>query len=532
MSDNIRYVFIQSRSGESVPAIITRSGETLNLHSTVDPKHEARRLISSIADDTGFLIFLGLGGGFAPDAALEMTNAGILVIDYEKDSIAKLLAAKDYAKLLSNERFCLLIDPSNDEIRNNITSNYKPALNGGIKTIPLRARTEQSRAVFETAASAIHEAVEIVSGDYSVQSQFGIRWFSNIIRNLKNIENNNIRFFNEKKQINNTAIAAAGPSLDSQLPSLARAKEKGDFVICCDTALPPLLQNGIIPDAVVTIDCQHISYHHFIGRDISNIPLILDIAGPPSLFRLSQSPAFFISGHPLAGYINSFLGGFVQLDTSGGNVAYTCLSLAQALEARKITFYGADFSYIKSRTYAKGAYIYPYFEKSQNRFSPIEARASALLYRSPFLPPEDAEKYSREGCRYHETSALRFYRKKLEEKITRISADITFAQGQGCPVNIRAGELSFQDQKITGSEKKNHLSGINFLEQYRNDIIALPETDIMKDTNINNRKIFTTLLPLAAAVKKRNPALKQKDLIREVKIQSANRIEKVLNNNR
>ncbi|MDR0463581.1 MAG: DUF115 domain-containing protein, partial [Treponema sp.] len=440
MSEKTRYIFTKARCGETVPAIVLPSGETKSLHSMIDPKREARRLVSAITEDTGFLIFLGLGGGFAPQAALETTNARVIVIDFYKDGIQELLASGNYAKLLNNSRFSLIIDPSCEDIKKIILENYKPAFFGGIKTIPLRTRTEQNTEEFEKAFGAIQEAIENTGRDYSVQAHFGIRWFSNIIRNIKNINKDNNAFFEDKKQIRDAAIIAAGPSLDHQLSSIKNVKEKGFFIISSDTALPALLHNGIKADAVVSIDCQHISYYHFLGCNLRGIPLILDIASPPSFANFSYSPVFFSSGHPLSVYIRKYWQPLTQLDTSGGNVTYACLSLAETLGAQNIILYGADFSYINSSAYARGTYLIPYFSKKQNRLSPLEAQSSAFLYRSPFLPPENNENPAINKSRYYETSSLRFYRKKLEEKASMMTARITCERGFGAQVFIRNRE--------------------------------------------------------------------------------------------
>ena len=551
MSDNKkRYVFSKSRSGETVPAIVLPSGETKSLHSMIDPKREAHRLVSEISRDIGFFIFLGLGGGFAPEAALELTEARIIAIDYDKDGIDELLASGSYSKLLNSDRFSLFVDPSCDEIKKAILENYKPALFGGIKTIPLRARTEQNRTEFEKAFFAIQEAIETAGSDYSVQAHFGIRWFSNIIRNIKNINKDNNVFFENKKQIPNIAIAAAGPSLDHQIPSLKDIKEKGSFIISSDTALPSLLHNGIKPDAVVSIDCQHISYYHFLGCGLQNIPLILDIASPPSFIKLSKTPVFFSSGHPLSLYIREYWQPLTQIDTSGGNVTYACLSLAEKKGAENLFIFGADFSYIDSSVYARGTYINPYFSAKQNRLSSLEAQFSAFLYRSPFLPSENPA-----GGRYRETSPLRLYRKKLEEKASMMTANIAFAKGFGAPVNIRRGKEN-RDQNAgneesgmrneewnekrrdlkTNNNKRDRMSAVDFLEQYRNDIAALPEAksgdNYLGKLSLKEKHIFTTMLPFAAAIKKRKTEIKQQDLIEEVKLQCIKKIEQVLNNNK
>jgi len=543
-----RYVFSQSRTGEIVPAIYLPDGSIQPLHSMIDPKREAHRLVSAITEDTGFLIFLGLGGGFAPQAALHQTTARIVVIDFDKKSIEELFAAKDYSELMNNSRFSMLIDPSFNEIKNFILEQYNCAVYGGIKVIPLRTRIEHNKAEFEKTADVIQEAIKITGSDFSVQVHFGKRWFSNIIRNIINMDKKtNTSYygynslpqdiFQKKKGFpaEKTAIIAAGPSLDHQLTYLKELKSKDFFLISSDTALPVILHNGIEPDAVVSIDCQHISYYHFLGCNneiTDNIPLILDIASPPALMGFSKTPVFFSSGHPLALYIGSVWRKFFRLDTSGGNVTYACLSLAEILEAQEIVLFGADFAYIENRTYARGTYLNPYFSKKQNRISAIEAQMSAFLYRSPFLPPETNEKQNN----FYETSSLRFYRKKLEEKASAMNSGITCAFGFGAPINLQKtknqSSIKTNEKKSTGRIFVNNISGRDFLENYKNDIKALPDADknnCLPKFNLKENQIFTTLLPYAASIKNRNTGLGFRDLLSEVKLRSVMEIEKVLN---
>ena len=529
------YTFSKSRNGDVVPVIRTQP-----LHSMIDPKREALRLVSVIGQNSGFLIYLGLGGGFLPEAALEQTDAVVTVIDYSLEGAAELLSNKDYTNLLRNSRFSLLIDPSSEEIINFITENYKPALSGGIQTIPLRARVETDKSLFDPVIMAVQKAIDIVSGDYTVQAHFGRRWFSNIIRNIKHLTPGNEQLIMNKKPALEAAITAAGPSLDMQMQSLAEFKARNGFIISTDTALPALAHNGIIPDIAVTIDCQHISYYHFLSCPVQGtagvqgtaVPLIMDIASPPLLSRIKGfSPIFFSGGHPLARYISNTWQPLPLLDTSGANVTYACLSIAEFLGADRITLYGADFSYVNSQTYARGTYIYPYFHKRQNRLSTLEALFSRFLYRSPFLPPEEDKDNSEisEKKNYRETSSLRFYRKKLEEKASEMNAEIISAKGMGAPVIINKKQR-IKEQRTESKSYRSKLSCQEFLECYRNDIASLPaaesKSNYIKNLSVKDRQIFTTLLPSMAAIKKQNHELKLKDLIEEVKKRSIAEIEK------
>jgi hypothetical protein len=542
-----RYTFLESRTGRVVPALVDGDGRAHALHSTVDPEKEAQRLAAALKEgspayaggaEPGFVVFLGLGAAYAPEAALSAGNAShVLVIDFEINGIAELFCSREYAAL-GDPSFTLLIDPDADLIQKTILDLYNPALCGGIRSLPLRARIEHDKKNFGMAGEAVQRAIEKVSADYSVQAHFGMRWFSNIIRNMCLAQSLN----QSAPQISGTvgceaAICAAGPSLDTQIPLLLERRQK-QFVIAADTALPALLAGGVKPDAVVSIDCQHISYYHFIGTGCADIPLFLDIASPPMLSGFSRFPFFFAGGHPLASYIRLKWKPLPLLDTSGGNVTYACLSLAEQLGAKRITIYGADFSYPLGKPYARGTYFYPLFERQQHRLSPLEARVSSFLYRSPFLPPENEESCCRTIPCY-ETGSLRFYRKSFEEKASGMEAEVLAESGLGIPLEIRrkTGEAFASGRKeIDFAPGKAVMDSGEFLTQYRKDIEALPVFGqnmtgnvYMLNLDSGERQVFTTLLPLIAAIKRRQPELATRELVETVKDYCAREIKQNVN---
>jgi len=72
---------------------------------------------------------------------------------------------------------------------------------------------------------------------------------------------------------------------------------------------------------------------------------------------------------------------------------------------------------------------------------------------------------------------------------------------------------------------------VEFLKKYRKDIEALPEAEgksnYFNKLNVKEKQVFTTMLPYAAAVRKREPGLTLKELIQEVKRRCAAEIERV-----
>jgi hypothetical protein len=517
-----RYRFLESRTGETIPAWAEASGAAHPLHSMVDPRREGRRLMESVKGE-GFLILLGLGGAYCAEAALERDDIQrVLVIDFDLNSMAELLSSKEYITLFNDPRFFLMVDPRDEEVEGYIIRNYQPCLFGGIRVLPLRTRTAFGGEQFAAAGAAVEAAIGKISPDYSVQAFFGTRWFSNIVRNLEEAEKPE----DPLPPVRQAAVAAAGPSLDMQIPALEKRRE-ALFLIAADTSLPCLLSRGIRPDAVISIDCQHYSYYHFMGGLPEGVLLFLDLASPPLVASRSARPYFFSGGHPLARCLSRAWRPLPELDTSGGNVTYAAVSLAEKLGARRIELYGADFSYPMGLSYARGAYVYPYFEKDQNRLSPVEKRASALLFRSPL-----EKVYKNGGNWYYETQAFNFYRRRLEEKALSLEALLVPEEGMGPPLSTGRGTAPDKTLRLF-SPGAPRMKAEEFLSRYRDAVSSLPpfRKDIsryLRGLGDEEYILFTTLLPAAAALKRRNPLAETAEILEADRRFSLGEIDKVL----
>ncbi len=516
------YKFLVSRSGAPVPAFVDRAGSAHPLHSLVDPHREAQRLLATIQDG-GFLLFLGLGGGYALEAALSRPDVqGVTVIEYGIDGVAELLASMEYLRALSDPRFVLLVDPGAQTLRDHILSAYRPALSGGISVIPLRTRVDQDPEAFEAATRTVRAAINTVSEDYSVQAYFGKRWFANTLRNLDPASAAPFAIPPERRII----VTAAGPSLDLHLQTL-RTDTAKRYLIATDTSLPALLAAGVRIDAVVSIDCQHISYYHFMDGLPGEIPLFLDLASPPVLASRSRMPRFFSGGHPLTQYISRHWRPLPLIDTSGGNVTYAAVSLADALGADRIELYGADFSYPEGDAYAKGTYIHPYYQRAQTRLAPLEALFVAFLFRN-----ETLERRESDGTWRYETKPLAGYRERLENLSPTLRAELVVMPGRGAPIKLRPGKPAPRTIPLFSSGR----SGIRvpeFLALYRRRIARIPRlrgsvASYLAELNAEDRDVLTTLLPSAAAVRRREATKSAAETLEAVRSYCLDEIDRVL----
>ncbi|MDR2314297.1 MAG: DUF115 domain-containing protein [Spirochaetaceae bacterium] len=512
------YRFLESRTGEVIPALLDSTGQAHPLHSTVDPHREGERLISTLHEE-GYVIFLGLGGAFAAEAALERTETKkVLVIEYDRDGIAELLSSRDYISLLKDPRFRILPDPSEADIEKYLLETYIPAVDGGIRVFPLRIRTDKEER-FSAAGDAIKRSIDAVSRDYSVQAYFGKRWFANIIRNLPLAEGR----LPVLPPLRRAAICAAGPSLDEQIPRIKKNRDSY-FLIAADTSLSVLLHGGIEPDGVVSIDCQHISYRHFFQALPAKTMLFLDLASPPPVGARTENRFFFCGGHPLTRYISRKWRALPVLDTSGANVSYAAFSLAEILGAGEIILYGADFSYPQGQTYARGTYIYPYFECFQSRHTPLEAQHSAFLYRDPSLKKESPP----DRPWYYETQSLRFYRERLYQKAASSGLRVEAPGPWGTLLLCRGSSTRNLSILSTGPVRQG---AMDFLRSYKKSLEALRSFDPLEEAEpTEEAELLTTLLPLAAFIRKKSGAINKKAFFESLKSCCLEELSRVIHN--
>lgn len=487
-----------SRDGLPVP-FLERDGRTSYMHSRTDPQREAERLAKEYPKH-GFYAFLGLGAGYTIAALLaaQRVSRGI-IIEYDAPILRAVLESIDLTHILADRRLLLLVDPDDDELNKAIIDQYIPVVTGDFSSVPLRGRTDLAPASYKKAAETIMATMGGISDDYSVQSFFGKRWFSNIIKNLEAAAYPTPPV----GPVREAMVTAAGPSLELYM-DLIRNRSKNTFLIATDTSLRALLARDIVPDAVISIDCQHISYYHFSLGMPPGVPLFLDLASPPTVTRMAARPYFFSSGHPLARYVASRFRAFPILDTSGGNVTHAAVSLAEYLGASIVRIYGADFSYPFGKTYARGTYIYPYFDIRQSRLQPLESLFSQFLFRNHSMDRQE----DGDGTFRYITKPLIAYRERLERLSGTATCTLERVRGYGAEA-VMADKVppSGTTHGKVFAAGKTYLKPREFLASYAVELesVAVPDRNAaayLDGLGARDKDLWTTILPSAAAIKR------------------------------
>ena len=513
--------FEVSRSGLPVPSRVV-SSRRLAYHSLVDPEREAQRSYAA-SRAAGYLVFLGLGGGYQLRPFVSGNEASrLLVLEPDLGFVRTIMERIDLRAILLDRRVRLWVDPDPESIRELLLADYLPAAHGDLRTVPLRPSVDANPEYFRSVAQCIQEVIGLVADDYTVQAKFGQKWFVNTLVNLPAAEAS----VGAVPPVHRAIVIGAGPSLEVQIDQLPKLRRDA-LLIASDTSLPALLAGGITPDLVISIDCQLISYHHFLQGIPPEVPLVLDLASPPVLTRLTRKVLFFSSGHPFSRYVSRRWRQFPVLDTSGGNVSHAAVSLARFLGAREIYLLGIDFSYPQGKAYSRGTYLYPLFRSWESRLRPLETLFLSVVLKNSSIGRE----WTDEGIRYT-TRPLIGYRERLVRSLSASPVRVVQLPGLGLPLELEgrsdpspspagAGRCgTVRDMFAAGPPRCDWRT---FLREYRDDLAALPEpsspaSSYFLELDDRRRFVWTTLLPAAAALRERYPHLRGDTarLLREV----------------
>ncbi len=431
-----RVSFVESRNGSPVPRLASGRGPR-PLHSLVDPEREGRRVFEATMGDLrpGFVVALGIGGGYHLRSLVDSPwPVVVLVVEHDLHVLKSTLQRVDLSWLFSDARVRLVAGEPFTRAAGIVEATYHPLVHGGYGLLPLRSRMRHDEAFFSECVGALEEAIGRISYDMSTQARLGRIWFRNTMLNLLRTPLSEYRIPDAQRVV----VAAAGPSLELHLSELK--EDRGSkTIISVDTAASTLIETGIIPDIVVSIDSQLVSYHHVLKPLPRSTLLVLDLSASPIVAGRAERRLYVSGGHPLGRYFRRSLPGIREIDTSGANVTCTAVDLALAVGATEIEIFGADFSYPEGKPYAKGTFLYPHFSSRCSRIDPVETEMTGLVFTSERLerkPMGKSIRYIPESMTYYAGSLASLIESADIPVVSRDSAWI-YEEGAEEPVRTR-----------------------------------------------------------------------------------------------
>jgi hypothetical protein len=212
-----------------------------------------------------------------------------------------------------------------------------------------------NKKIYDETAASLHRSIKIKAANEKLLYRNSRRWNKNIISNIRHLKTSWRPVFPDKPVL----LVGAGLSVDNALPLILKNRAKA-VIICVDTALPPLIENGIIPDAVIIVEGGFYNTLDFVGHKDCGVPVIADLSSyPPLLNSLPAHKSFFISRIFPASFFTRLSTAFsLPLLPALGSVATAALAYVLMHSRSAVILCGFDFCYRYERSHAKSCYTH------------------------------------------------------------------------------------------------------------------------------------------------------------------------------
>ena len=184
-------------------------------------------------------------------------------------------------------------------------------------------------------------------------------------------------------------LVSAGPSLNNNIDELKNAVGKA-LIVATDTALKPLINHGIRPDAFVTVDPSK-PLVLFDNEEVWKLPMIIMDTGNAQVVEKHKGKKFF--SITVAGIGRNIYDRFEKeppLLETGGSVANNAFSFIRDCGCNPIILMGQDLAYTNMKSHADGT-----FRDKMENINTEERKYIEIedIYGNPTLTTSDFKHY-------------------------------------------------------------------------------------------------------------------------------------------
>ncbi|QOV88981.1 motility associated factor glycosyltransferase family protein [Humisphaera borealis] len=369
-------------------------GRVVQLHSKYDPIAEADRLVSSASADKPAIYYVhGFGLGYHVEAlaARSGDEAPIFVFEPDLRLLRTAFELRDFSKLLSANRlgFFTTLDKAAllDRLQPHLamfslgttTIEHGPSLQVAPE---FHAQYKQWLAEFASFARTSLNTFLLNSAKTAENIARNIGWYvaSPCMSRLKD------RFAGRP-----AIIVSAGPSLRKNKHLLPAIQDKA-VIIAVQTTLKPLLEMGIEPHFVTSLD-----YHEICTRFFENLPktygdgrrrlrteLVAEPKATSRIFAMLDGNVSLLGSNFAESLLREMKPNKAKLPP-GATVAHLAYYLAEWLGCDPIIFLGQDLGFSDGLCYAPGTSYEDVWRPEFGRFCTPEMKQWDQIVRERFI---------------------------------------------------------------------------------------------------------------------------------------------------
>ena len=224
-----------------------------------------------------------------------------------------------------------------------------------IETVPVSGGYSLFRSKYDAIGLLIEQSIQQSWQNHMTLVHMSRLWIGNM---LKNLSRNWQSIYTSLPSVNRpVVVAGAGESLEHSLPFLRHHRQRY-YLLAVDTALPVLVESGMMPDAVLILESQIANSQDFINHKNKNLVCICDLTSHPSVLEnISCTCHFFLSKFAEVAILSRLGDSGLQPLTlpALGSVGVAAVEIACRLTSAPVALTGLDFSYALGKPHSRGS---------------------------------------------------------------------------------------------------------------------------------------------------------------------------------
>jgi hypothetical protein len=381
------YAVQRSKAGPPTVSVPAPGGRAVALHSRYQPIDEAKRLIDALptAERLAFYVF-GFGLGYHVEALFERAGEEAMLLVFEPDLLLLRTAFehRDFSHLIESRRVLFFHRAEKGEL--------------------LARLTPHTALISVGAEQVVHPPSMEVAGEFHRQMQVWIEEYTSYGRTSLNtvVLNSRRTAINVAKNIawyvatppvsrlqdrhkgQPAVVISAGPSIRKN-KHLLRDLNGRAVLIATQTMLKPMLEMGVEPDYVTSLD-----YHEICTRFFENLPpnlgteLVAEPKATGGVFRLHTGPDSLIGNRFAELMLREMKPNKTEL-AGGATVAHLAFYLGEYAGCDPIIFVGQDLGFSDGLCYAPGTSYEDVWRPELGRFGTVEMKQWDQIVRERFI---------------------------------------------------------------------------------------------------------------------------------------------------
>jgi hypothetical protein len=374
--DGAPYPVEPSKARAVTMAMDAPDGKRIYLHSRHQPIDEAKRLIQSphLSEKSVFCVH-GFALGYHVEQLFERASDEALVVVFEPDvrMIRTALEHRDLSKIFLTNRLVLLTEADRAVVMSRLGPQQAMFFTGWATVAhPPSVKLHPQ----------FHAQVQTVLGEFAAYCKTslntlvlnGRRTCENIAANLGwYVSTPGVNPLKNRHSKKPAIIVSAGPSLRKNKHLLKDAAGQA-VIVAVQTTLQPLVEMGVEPDYVTSLD-----YHDICTRFFEKLPPTLRttlVAEPKASSQIfSMFPgAIRLLGNDFADKLLREISPGKDRLRAGATVAHLAFYLAEYMGCDPIIFVGQDLGFSDGLCYAPGTSYEEVWRPELSRFCTMEMK--------------------------------------------------------------------------------------------------------------------------------------------------------------